>query len=100
MRDEPLQPTRPGWLTLLLVVLASILWFLALCLLGATSNSNSLSAHADHIYKAQFWLASVGLICAWLARIWGRQGHARHAIVAATTSVPLFIAAIVVLLTA
>jgi hypothetical protein len=87
-------------LTLPLVVLASILWFLALVLLGAASNADYLEGHQEHVVKAQFWLATVGLIGAWLARIWSRQGHARHATAAAALAVALFIAAIVVLVAA
>lgn len=104
-RQNASKPRTPApGLTLPLALVATILWAVALFLSAVSGLSENQTpqqvAHLNHVVRAQFVLASVGVISAWLAHIWARQGHSRHATVAALLVLPCFVAAAIVVATA
>jgi hypothetical protein len=66
----------------------------------AENETPETAAFLDRSAVIEAALASVGLLCAWLARICARRGWLGHALVAEVLVGPLYVSALIIVLKA
>jgi hypothetical protein len=89
MNDE--DPQLSSTFTVAVAVVASVLFFLALGLLGLSGGENHPRGSTQ--LTGPFVFAFAGTITAWLAHVWLQQGHENHAILAEGLTFIIFIGA-------